>query len=130
MNLNIVALTLVSSLACACAATPAPTKMAVDPADYQPPTDMEFSLKGNDYHRIPTTPLPTETPEQEAQRYYTSVSEINRQIQTEKLILAMYIEQYGVHSKEYKAQLHKYCEVDMLLDTRSGHWEKPFCVSK
>ncbi len=124
-----IAFVLFAALATACAHNPQPQSQAVNThsAEWQPPTDFEWSWQDQGKHRAPSTPEPTQSVDQEQQRYQDSVARINAQIADEKLQLRFAEETYGKPSTYYRNLQHKFCEVDMLLDTRGTHHPKDYC---
>lgn len=115
MKLALIALT---SLVFSCAvhsqvAPPAPTPTV----DFTPPTDFEMELKERARRKHEA-----EVSEQKA--YDESLAKITKQIREEGLNLAMCAE---VGAKEECDAIRAgYCKV-MLIDSRGGHWLKPFC---
>jgi hypothetical protein len=113
----------------ACASTPQaqPQAVNVNSEEWKPPTDMELTWEDRGKHRYPETPLPSETPDQENQRYKDSLTKISETMSTERLQLIMAGDTYGYNSKYYKDLLHQFCQVDMLLDSRQDHHYKDYC---
>lgn len=62
--------------------------------------------------------------------YNHSIEKISATMADESLKLEMCEGVYGKNGKEYKALLKQTCEIDMLVDSRSGHHSKPYCNQK
>lgn len=124
-----IAFVLSAALATACAHNQQPQTQAVNThtAEWQPPTDFEWSWQDQGKHRDPQTPTPTETPDQETQRYQQSLTHISAQFADEKLQLRFAEETYGKLSTYYRDLQRKFCETDMLLDTHGDHHLKDYC---
>lgn len=89
----------------------------------QPPTDLELTVSD---HRTVKHPHPVVITNEEFE-YNSSIDAIQKRFQDEYLKLTMHESVYGKDSEEYKAFLNKCCEVDMYIDSRSGHHTKPYC---
>lgn len=127
-----IAFILFAALATACAHNPQPQTQAVNThsAEWLPPTDFEWSWEDKGNHRVPQTPTPTETPDHESQRYLDSLTRINAQLADEKLQLRFAEEAYGKSSTYYHNLQGKFCEVDMLIDSKGDGHLKSYCHQK
>lgn len=127
-----VAFVLFAVLATACAHNPQPQTQAVNThtAEWQPPTDFEFSWDDKGNHRVPTTPTPTTTTDREEQKYQESLNGIYDQMQDENLQLLMTEESHGKSSTYYRNLLHQLCQVDMLMDSKGNGHLKSYCHQK
>lgn len=123
MKLTILAL--LSTLACACASAPARQPVAINRADYQPPTNME--MVWNQKVEADNQQTEVQKAAHEEQTYNDSVTKIEGQLQDERLQILMCTEVHGVQGKECWSLLGRFCEIDTVLDSRSGHHTKEYC---
>ena len=123
MKLTILAL--LSTLTCACASAPARAPVAINGADYQPPVQTE--LVWNQKVVADQQQSEADKTAREEETYRNSVSKIEEQLGTERLNLQACWSVYGEQSKECWSLLRKSCEVDTILDSRSGYHAKEYC---
>ena len=119
-----ISLILISTILCSCVSATKPAPV-VAKEDYQPPSNFDWDFQQKEEFERKLSDRELIAIEQD--RYEESLVNIENQIQTEHLNLQMTASMYGEKSKQYLAMKSKYCEVDMLLDTRSDHHTKYFC---
>jgi len=123
--MKLTVLTLMGVFVCACATTPRPAPVAINHADYQPPVDQE--VVWNQKLEADHQQSEADKMAREAQTYRNSLNKIEEQLGTERLQLLMCHEVHGLQGQECWALLNKFCEISMLIDTRSGHHSKEYC---
>jgi hypothetical protein len=125
---------LFTALIVACSSsTPPAHHTVVDSRDYTPPTDCEANHNTdgvqsdtcNDMQLKERQRQEREAQVSEQKAYDDSLEKITQTIRDEGLLLQM-CNASGT-KKECAEMLASYCKVDMLIDSRGGHWHKPYC---
>ena len=119
-----IALTFIAALACTCASSPQPT-VATSQTTSVTPTNQT-----TDWHaRVEADRQLTEQMNVVRERltYQRSVSMIAAQFSDEELQLQMCYQVHTDHSAYCFTFLHKLCEIDTVIDSRSDVHVKPFC---
>jgi hypothetical protein len=120
--MKLIALSVVAALACACASSPTPAPVV---ASSPPPTDMELTLQDKVAQDHALTQ--EETVRRDNQLYQESLNKIENQFNDEKLQMEMCGSVYSPRSTQCYALLKKFCQIDTIIDTHSGHHKKPYC---
>jgi hypothetical protein len=97
---------------------PRPTECSLR-GDNTPPNTMEVVMSTEKQEQI-------ESSITEEKLYWNSVDSITTRIREEALNLAICAEE-ATDKNECAAMRSKYCQVDILIDSRGGHHNKPFC---
>jgi hypothetical protein len=121
-----VMVSLASVLLCACAADPRPAPIALNPSDYQAPTEQELLFQ----QKVAMEPQLTaaDTARLERQRYQDSLAKIEEELGTQRLLIQGCVDNYhGVANKQCYALLQKFCVIDELVDSRGDIHRKEYC---
>jgi hypothetical protein len=111
--------------ACASADNPPPPNHPIDPAAYQPPTDLEMELREHD-RRVQEKQAVIS----EERAYQASIARINQEFANEHLAyeICVSIAHDGFKPMSDCVQLLKrFCVIDEDLDTRGVIHIKPYC---
>jgi hypothetical protein len=113
---------------CACSSTQKVASTPTNDTYYPPDPTPPFSFPVLTVLDIRNEPVhPVIVAEDEQTKYEESVNRIEKEIREEGLQVQMYAAVYGSNSKEYKAFLKNSCSIDVLLDSRGDHHNKPYC---
>jgi hypothetical protein len=121
--MKLVALSLVSVLACACASAPKPV-VAVSASDYEPPAVEQINWEEKRQEERERT-----LREVTAEEYQNSLVKINKTFLDEQLVIQMCseVKQYSFECSEVR---NGFCQIDVLIDSRGGKHQKLYCLAQ